>query len=411
MEQKHEILLSALAHARRAEPLPAMPEVTEHQWQDVFRLAEEHKILPLIFEAAYQQPGLQAGNLVPRYRGTVMRAVFAQTSKTMEFLELYGRLRQAGVTPLVVKGIICRQLYPMPDHRPSSDEDVLIPPEQFPLAHRVLLDFGMQTTEPEENFEESYEIPYRKAGSPLYIELHKHLFPPKSGAYGHLNRFFDGIHDRAVTEQIQGTQILTMEPTDHLFYLICHAFKHFLHSGFGIRQVCDIALYAERYHQQIDWDQVLENARQIRADRFAAAMLRIGENHLQVEMSWLPECWKEIEVDEEPMLLDLLDSGIYGGADRSRVHSSTITLTAVEQQSRGKGGGGVLRSLFPSAKNLEGRYPYLKKYPVLLPLAWVSRIAAYGAETAKSEHNSAAESIRIGAERVELLKQYCILDE
>ena len=133
MEQKHEILLSALAHARRAEPLPAMPEVTEHQWQVVFRLAEEHKILPLIFEAAYQQPGLQAGNLVPRYRGTVMRAVFAQTSKTMEFLELYGRLRQAGVTPLVVKGIICRQLYPMPDHRPSSDEDVLIPPEQFPL--------------------------------------------------------------------------------------------------------------------------------------------------------------------------------------------------------------------------------------------------------------------------------------
>lgn len=411
MEKKHEILLAALACALKGKNLAPVPEVTAPQWQEILSLAAEHRILPLILEAVYRQPGLKGSSLTAGYRGRVMQTVFAQTTKTVDFLELYGKLRRAGVTPLVVKGIICRQLYPVPDYRPSGDEDVLIPPEQFPAAHQVFLDYGMQTTEPEDGMAESYEIPYRKSGSLLYIELHKHLFPPQSRAYGHLNGFFEGIHNRAVEENIQGTGILTMAPTDHLFYLICHAFKHFLHSGFGIRQVCDIVLYAERYHQQIDWDLVLENCRQIRADRFAAAMLRIGENHLQVQMPWLPECWKEIEVDEEPMLLDLLDSGIYGSADMSRKHSSTITLTAVENQKTGKRSGGVLRSLFPAAKDLERRYPYLKKYPVLLPVAWASRIASYGAETAKSERNNAAESIRIGAERVELMKQYCILDE
>lgn len=35
-----------------------------------------------------------------------------------------------------------------------------------------------------------------------------------------------------------------MNASDHLFYLICHALKHFYHSGFGIRQVCDILLFA-----------------------------------------------------------------------------------------------------------------------------------------------------------------------
>lgn len=411
MEIKHEILLSALRCALKGTILPPRPELEPGQWADIFRIANEHKILPLIFEAVYQQPGLQSGNLAAQYRRAVMGSVFTQTAKTAEFLELYGRLRRGGVTPIVVKGITCRSLYPKPDHRPSSDEDLLIPAEQFPLAHQILLDYGMKATEDEENFEASYEIPYRKAGSPLFLELHKHLFPPESGAYGHLNAFFEGVHSCAVEEEIQGVKVLTMPPTDHLFYLICHAFKHFLHSGFGIRQVCDIAVFAAHYHSWIDFPRVLENCRQIRADRFAAALLRIGQKHLEIDMPWLPEDWIAIEVDEMPMLLDLLDAGIYGGADRSRLHSSTITLTAVENQKRGKASGGVLRSLFPSAKKLEIRYPYLKRFPLLLPVAWVSRIAAYGAETAKSENNNAAESIRIGAERVELLKQYCILDE
>lgn len=411
MEIKHEILLSALRCTLNGTALPPRPEVDASQWAAVFRTANEHKLLPLVFEAVYQQPGLQTGNLAAQYRRTVMGSVFIQASKTAEFLVLYGILRQGGVTPIVVKGITCRSLYPKPDHRPSSDEDLLIPAEQFPLAHQILLDYGMQTTEAQENFEAAYEIPYRKAGSPLYLELHKQLFPPESRAYGHLNAFFEGIHSRAVEEDIQGVKVLTMPPTDHLFYLICHAFKHFLHSGFGIRQVCDIGVFASHYHSRIDFSRVLENCRQIRADRFAAALLRIGQKHLGIDMPWLPEPWQTLEVDEMPMLLDLLDAGIYGNADPSRLHSSTITLTAAENRKQGKPSGGILRSLFPSAKKLEGRYPYLKKYPLLLPVAWVSRIAAYGAETVKNENSNAAESIRIGAERVELLRQYCILDE
>jgi len=413
MEQKHEILLQALRCSLAGGQLEPVVDFSDGQWEEVFRISEQHKILPLIFEAVYAQTGLQNSQLLSRYRSRVMQTVFYQTGKTMEFLQLYARLQEAGVTPLVVKGIICRNLYPMPDHRISSDEDVLIPPEQFDLAHRVLTEFGMTTTEAEENFASAYEIPYRKPGSSLYIELHKHLFSPQSGAYGHLNSFFEGIFYRTTTELIQGTSILTMGYTDHLFYLICHAFKHFLHSGFGIRQVCDIIMYANRYGTHIDWLLVLENCRAIRAERFAAALFEIGSRYLgfDPQRACYAARWRAIEVDPEPMLLDLLDAGIYGGADMSRKHSSTITLTAVENQKKGKLGGGVLRSLFPPAKSLQGRYPYLRRYPVLLPVAWVSRIAAYGVETAGAERNNAAESIRIGAERVELMKKYCILDE
>ena len=232
-----------------------------------------------------------------------------------------------------------------------------------------------------------------------------------SEAYGDLNRFFENA--QVCEEVIQGEPILTLAPTEHLFYLICHAFKHFLHSGFGIRQVCDIIMFARHDGNRIDWERILENCRQIRAERFTAALLRIGQLYLgfNPEAACLPACWLDIQVDEKPMLEDLLNSGVFGDAELSRKHSSTITLTAVADQNRGRGKrSGILKSLFPSAGALEKRYPYLKKYPFLLPVAWGARIVHYGSEIRSSRNNTAAGAVKIGTRRVELLKQYGILD-
>lgn len=64
--------------------------------------------------------------------------------------------------------------------------------------------------------------------------------------------------------------------------------------------------------------------------------------------------------------------------------------------------------MFPGAKALEGRYPYLKDRAWLLPLAWTQRLAGY---LRKGESAAAGESLRIGKARVALLKQYGILPE
>ena len=74
-----------------------------------------------------------------------------QAMQTNQFLRLYEHLRNAGVTPLVVKGIVCRSLYPNSDYRISSDEDLLIPSEQFEVCHKAMLDFGMQVAEPDKS--------------------------------------------------------------------------------------------------------------------------------------------------------------------------------------------------------------------------------------------------------------------
>ena len=378
----------------------ALPELDSAQWTELFSMAQAHKVLPLVFEPAY--PMLQQTDpaLAAAVKGQVRQQVIGQTLRTAEFLELYRALEEAGVTPLVVKGIVCRQLYPQPDHRPSSDEDVLIRAEQFGACHEVMTRMGMQTDASDP--ETAYEVPYRKKGSPLYIELHKQLFPEGFGTDAAFNDFF-GDPFRLRTEiSVQGQPVGTMHPSDHMTYLLFHAFKHFLHSGFGIRQICDMLLFAHHYSDCIDWERVRLSCRAVRAEKFAAAVFAIGVKHL----GFAPVGgWEEVR--ELPLLEDVLRAGVYGSADRSRQHSSTVTLEAVSAQR--SAAGGVLAAAFPSAKNLEGRYPWLKKQPYLLPVAWASRMAAYLRETRTRRDSSLADTLKIGQERIALLKQYDIL--
>lgn len=412
MKQQDELFLQALAAALKHEKTAWETAFPAQDWLGLFECAEKHHVLPMIYEAVYDCPAareLDPAFLLPFKRRTIQQ-VTLQAIKTGAFLQLYAHLQKAGIRPLVVKGIVCRALYPDPDARVSGDEDVWVQPEQFSACHEALLAFGMQPAEPEKDIETAYEVAYGKPGSPLYIELHKSLFPPDSEAYGDLNRFFAGAHDRADVVSVQGAAVSTLNSTDHLFYLICHAFKHFLHSGFGIRQVCDIALFANAYGDGIDWPRLLAQCTEIHAEKFTAALFHIGEKYLgfSPEKACLPPQWTEIAVDETALLEDLLSGGVYGAADRNRLHSSTITLNAMAAQKQGgKAKRNVLKTVFPSAKALSGRYPYLKKYPFLLPAAWGDRLLKYRKETAAG--NGAAESIRIGSQRIELMKQYGIL--
>lgn len=394
-------------------------QVSAEDLSALIHIASIHHVVPMIFESIYSCDAFQAlhPQQVMGLRRSVTRSIMLQTMKTEEFKALFGKLKAAGFKPCVVKGVICRGLYPSPDARSSGDEDVLIRPEDFCKVHELFLEHGMALVEEEQDIEEAYEVPYIQSNGQLYIELHKSLFPPKSEAYGDMNKFFTSVHDRVQEVTVGDFQYYSMCPTDHLLYLICHSFKHFLHSGFGIRQVCDIILFANAYGKEIDWKYVLESCREIRADLFAASMFKMGEKYLvfDPDKACYSDDWRAIDVDERAMLDDLLESGVFGQSNMSRKHSSNITLNAVIADKRGeKAKSGKIRNAIKAVclpvDKLSGRFPYLKKMPFLLPIAWIQRVWIYKKETAgKQESNNAADSIKIGNERIELMRKYGII--
>ena len=404
MRSTDKWFLTILKAALAGQPLTEFGDITRQQWDELFQMAQVHKVLPLVYQTVY---GALDPETNAQIRSRVRTTVMVQAMKTHEFLQLMEKLREADCEPMVVKGLVCRNLYPQPDLRPSSDEDLLIPEEKFADCCRVLGQFGMATDTPDEKLQEVFEVPFRKKDSPLYLEVHKSLFDPDSEAYGHWNAFFENARERAVYDG----GVLTLSETDHLLYLICHAFKHFIHSGFGIRQVCDIVLYANAKGHLVDWTQIYDNCCKIHAEFFAAALFQIGEHYLGFHPvnAGYPDAWYSLAVDESDMLQDLLSAGIYGGATMSRMHSSNMTLDAVSADRQGKKRNALKKSLFPSAQNLSGRYPYLEKRPWLLPVAWTSRILSYFQETKGKQDNSAAQALQIGNQRVELLRKYRVI--
>ena len=371
-------------------------------WPAVFALAGQQKLLPIVFEAARKTPAAaENAALFAAVKQQVIAQVLHQTMRTSEFADLYQKLRAAGLHPVVVKGQLCSRLYPQTDHRISADDDLYIPDAEFMACHEQLLANGLTTDTPADELTTADEVSYTKGGSPLYIELHRHLFDSAEDAHDELNHFFADLNP----VEIDG--FLAMPPHEHLLYLLLHAYKHFVRSGIGARQFCDIGLWARAYHAEIDWQRLHEQCESVHAATFAAAAFRIARDYLGIEFD-LPAPW-DGSIDAEPLLHDSLCGGVYGSNDLTRLHSSTVTLNAVKASRTGEKSS-VLRTVFPKREYLERRYPYLKKRPYLLPVAWVQRLAHYAGEKKTGADSSASGSIKLAKERIELMKRYGVMD-
>lgn len=371
-------------------------------WPAVFALAGQQKLLPILFEAARKTPAAaENAALFAVTKQQVIGQVLNQTVRSAEFADLYHKLRTAGLHPVVVKGQLCSRLYPLKDHRISADDDLLIPDGEFYACHEQLLANGLTTDTPADELASADEVSYTKNGSPLYIELHRRLFDSSEDAHDELNHFFADL------KPVESDGLLAMPPHEHLLYLILHAYKHFVRSGIGLRQFCDIGLWARAYHAEIDWQRLHDQCASVHAATFAAAAFRIARDYLGIDFD-LPMPW-DASIDVEPLLHDTLCGGVYGSNDLTRLHSSTVTLNAVKASRTGEKSS-VLRTLFPKREYLERRYPYLKKRPYLLPVAWVQRLAHYASEKQSGADNSASGSIKLGKERIELMKRYGIMN-
>lgn len=393
------------------------PELDPAEWSALFTMAKRQKLLPLLLHTAAGIPSYRkacsSNTSTQKPDGKALldaslQEIYRQVFQENELLNLLLSLRQDGLEPVMVKGVVLRQLYPISSLRPSVDEDLLISPREARAYHTALIAQGLIPDEPDLDLDSASECSYHKPQTPTYLEVHQALFDPASPVYGNFNLLFNGYEARAVTMTVQDVTIRTLCPSDHLLFLILHAYKHFVHSGFGLRIAADICLFAQKYADQIEMDAIYSDCRDQRCHRFAAAVFQIGDRYLGIAA---PEPFASAQCDIGPLLEDMLCAGLHG-QDIDRLHSANITLGSIADDRKGKDRSSVSMrtSLFPSAESLKNRYPYLSKHSWLLPVAWTQRIGSYlfhNTSTQPAAHPK--ESIRIGKERVALLRQYGII--
>ncbi len=355
MKQADSLLLNALKAAIHNEKavLGVLPQETQ---TELLRQAVRHGVLPLVLDAC--------GKALKAARQMAFCQTAEQILKTQVFLQLYSKLREMKLHPLVLKGPVCAVLYPKPELRLFSDVDLLAVSGEFDRTRNAF---------------------------------------PENDAYGHMNAFFAHEKLRTETVFVQGEEIYTLGANETFLYLLCHSLKHFLHGGCGIRVVCDLLLFAEKHEKELDKLYLRRCCEKLSALEFLTALFEIGEKYLGFEKT---ESLALLRVhpapDETALLEDILAGGVHGAAEKSRLHSANMTLHAAAVQNAGKRERfSVLRAAFPSAKALHCA-------PHSLPAAWGRRLIRYGKENIQNR-TSLRKSVEIGKRRVALLKTYHLI--
>ena len=220
----------------------------------------------------------------------------------------------------------------------------------------------------------------------FYFEIHTTPFPIKK-SFEKWNRAFDGYQTRTI---VNNNGVISFSREDNLIFLILHAVKHFVYSGVGIKQILDIALFMREYGDEINLERVKETLKKIKTLTFAAELTAFIKEYIYPDTY----TFDDVELGDD-FVQDVFSSGSLGKADEERIHSANVTSSAFIGRSSLK------KILFAPRERLQLQYPFAKKHPILLPVAWFLRLITHLPRGKKT--------LQTGGERLRMIKKYGLI--
>lgn len=363
-------------------------------------LAFQQEVAPIFLEGAVKYaefspaPVAVKAELISKSTSSVV----TQTQNTAEFYSIYKKLLSAGLKPIVLKGLICRKAYGrLENHRASGDEDIYVSEHDFSLCLRVLNENGY-TADNEGDFSLKYlkriqTVSFHNRRNHLKIEVHLNLFGTQNSFRTAMNRVFDKVLKNPYEINYDGNRLYTLDPTNHYLFLLLHYLKHFMTTGAGIRHVSDLAVFGNKYKNEIDFASAEQKFLEFIGSSFYADTVEI------MRLLGGTESSDAEQLDADSLCEDLLNGGTFGLDDKELNYASTFIFS--------KTGGsrfGLFRSVFPSYDLMAAMHPELYDKPWKLPCIYYKRIAKY----LKNKRNAELEkdAIKKCNKRINLINNY-----
>ena len=231
-----------------------------------------------------------------------------------------------------------------------GDIDILIQPSQYEKIEKILTDLGYEYC-----VDSDHEYIWRTKNG-VTLELHKRLIPSYNRDY---YAYFGDGWERAIKTEENGFSY-RLSPEDEFIYLFVHFAKHYRDGGIGIKHLADLWVYENSVTIDIDY---------IRTELEKIGLFKFYQNIKRVMSVW----FEDGEHDEVTELISkvVIESGAYGQHRRGVLAMALRKKMTNTQPSRTKS---FMTKLFLPYKNMCIKYPYLKKYPFLLPIAHIIRI-------------------------------------
>lgn len=310
-----------------------MPVITD--WAGIMDLSRRHHLEVIVREAARNYsdiPDVIRSEIESAYNLMLAHSI----RRDHCLLQIEEALAGNSIQYALLKGAILKDDYPDTFYRFMSDLDFYIRTEDRAKIRKAVEKAGGEFRGKESGDD---QFIFRNT---IGVEFHGRLL------YRNTKHGIENYPDWSLVDEHKNR--LTEE--GFALNLLGHAVHDLAGAGPGIRYILDLWVYRHRHAPQPDWNAVDERMKTDLIYEAAHNLLDLSE--------YLFGDGVKTDLMEE-MAEYVMKGGLHGDYKRG----------LASQAAEGKA---TVRQIFRNRAEFENRYPWLKKYPFLLPVAWVMRL-------------------------------------
>ncbi len=254
----------------------------------VYRLAEEQAVMGLV--SAGLEHVVDVTTLPKEAVLTFVGAVLPLEHRNLAMNRFVGemaeKMREAGISPVLVKGQGVAQCYERPLWRASGDVDFLLGQDGYDKAKAFLLPMSSSWER-----EGRYSRHFGLTIDSWYVELHGSL---RTGLSGRVDKVVDEVQrdvfqGGAVRSWLNDkTTISLPAPNNDVFLVFTHFIKHFYKERVIFRQICDWCRLLWTYREAVDPDWLKERIRRAGLMREWQSFAALAVDYLGMPVEAMP---------------------------------------------------------------------------------------------------------------------------
>lgn len=318
--------------------------------------------------------------------------------------ELVDFLKKNNYKYIILKGLASSSYYENPDMRMLGDVDFLIDNDisleignaiQEKLGYEI---YGM----------ESHERHLSMTRGKNAIEMHYEIPGIPNGEKGEIARnFVEEILDNTIMSQIDGECFSAPAPLYHGTIILLHMLHHMMSEGLGLRHLCDWGAFVNKTANDSFWGtDFLPFLKALGLVKYAEVMASVCHKFFDINT---PSCLAHSDLKLcEDIMEDILNSGNFGNKDQ-QYHQSGWIVSENGKDGVKKSTFSVVLGRLDSAVKLH--WPWLKKWKLLLPFAYVIFTVRYYLKVICGERPSLSSLMPEANRRKELYKQLEIYED
>lgn len=413
-------LVGAAAQGKAISELPG-----DLDWQTIERLADEQAVQTLLGYALKLSPGPACPEeLRRRLVGQMRQLAFSNNAWKSSILQLIGKMNDAGIPALLIKGYAVADCYAAPDCRMSGDTDLLIDPKDERRACAFMKANGFDVEQRWTNGHHDVCNHPRLGCVELHVMLYDEIV--EDVWFGKMDgREF--VCEQPIEVTTQDGSYRTLGYTDHMIFLMLHLIKHFILSGLSLRMMLDVVLFFSHHAEKIDSVRFWKTMEGLKYTTIVQSILWTMVRYCGIDAVSIPGLCEACP-EQVDMILDDLESGGWLGKmdEKAREEGWYEYNRQLLMKNRSKAQyllfmlrwkmDAYLKALFPSRKTLAIRYPCVQKSALLIPLVWLHRLIFRGSRAVKkgalttyivTDENKIGTSAQ---ERVQMFKNLGMMD-